>query len=35
MKKTNSTNYKTWLEKGNHDIEDAKRLLKNKGKVSK
>lgn len=31
MKKTNSTNYEDWLEKGNHDLEDAKRLLKNSG----
>ncbi len=31
MKKTNSTNYKSWLEQGNHDFEDAARLLKNGG----
>lgn len=31
MKKSNSTNYKDWLEKGSHDLEDAKRLLKNGG----
>lgn len=27
MKKADSTNYKDWIEKGNHDFEDAKRLL--------
>lgn len=31
MRKANSTNYKDWLEKGKHDLEDAKRLLKNGG----
>ena len=31
MKKANSTNYKDWLEKGDHDLDDAKRLLKNGG----
>lgn len=31
MKKTNSTNYKGWFEKGNHNIEDARRLLTNGG----
>jgi len=31
MKKVNSTNYKDWLKKGDHDLEDAKRLLKNGG----
>ena len=31
MKKTNSSNHNDWIEKGNHDIEDAKRLLKNEG----
>ncbi len=31
MKKTNSTNYKAWLEKASHDLEDAKKLLKNGG----
>lgn len=31
MKKANSTNYKDWLEKGDHDLEDADRLLKNGG----
>lgn len=31
MKKANSTNYKDWLEKGDHDLEDAQKLLKNGG----
>jgi HEPN domain-containing protein len=31
MRKLNSTNYKDWLEKGDHDLEDANRLLKNGG----
>jgi len=31
MKRTDSLNYKDWLEKGSHDLEDAKRLLKNGG----
>lgn len=31
MKKANSTNFRDWLEKGNHDLEDAKRLLENGG----
>lgn len=31
MKKIDSTNYKDWLEKGNHNLEDAKRLFKNGG----
>lgn len=31
MKKTNSTNYKDWLEKGEHNLADSKRLLKDGG----
>lgn len=31
MKRVNSTNYRDWIEKGSHDLEDAKRLLKNGG----
>ena len=31
MKKTDSPNYKDWLEKGNHDLEDAQRLFENGG----
>lgn len=31
MSKTNSTNYKDWLEKAEHDLEDAKKLLQNGG----
>lgn len=31
MKGKDSTNYKDWLEKGEHDLEDAQRLLENDG----
>ena len=31
MRKTNSTNYLDWIERGDHDSEDAARLLKNGG----
>ena len=31
MKKIDSTNFRAWLEKGSHDLEDAKRLLKDGG----
>ena len=31
MQKADSTNYKDWIEKGNHDFEDARRLLESGG----
>ncbi len=31
MKKADSTNYRDWLEKGGHDLEDGMLLLKNGG----
>lgn len=31
MKKTNSTNYRDWTVKARHDLEDARRLLKDGG----
>jgi len=30
MKRANSTNYQNWLEKGNHDLEDTRRLMAEK-----
>lgn len=31
MKESNSANYNDWLERGDHDLEDAERLFKNSG----
>ena len=31
MRKNNSVNYKDWMSKGDHDFEDAEKLLKNGG----